>query len=331
MDEFDITYICFDTHEKKIYEEDINIVYISHHGSFVKKGIRFINTCRKHINQNHFDAIFVVYFQTSFLLGLMFRRKNIILDIRTGAVWYDEKKRKIDNLIIRFESFFFKKITLISECLRKRLKINKDKTHILPLGSDSIATNEKSFEGLKLLYVGGFNNRNIDETIYGFKNFLDKKNYSINIQYDIIGYGHDFEEEKILKAIKDTNLSQFITFHGKITYKKLTPYFIESNVGICHVPVTDYFNCQPSTKLFEYVNSGLICMATDTDENRAYINTDNGILYMDNAESFSESLTKLYDNRKTYDSSNIRDTLKKYSWENIVKNNLSPHLKNISK
>jgi glycosyltransferase involved in cell wall biosynthesis len=292
--------------------------------------MHFIQTSRKYIKENKFDNIFIVYFQAAFLLGLLFRSENTIMDIRTGAVWYDPKKRKIDDRILKFESLFFKHVTVISECLSKRLKINEKKVHILPLGSDSFVTSEKSYDTLKLLYVGGFNNRNIADTIYGLKIFMDDININIDIQYDIVGYGHDFEESKIVEAIDNTNLSEYITFHGKISYAKLKPFFEKSNVGVCYVPVTDYFNCQPSTKLFEYVNSGLVCIATNTDENRAYIDNKNGILCMDNSDSFAKALAKLHNNREKYNTEEIINTLEKFSWKKIISDNLSIYLNKVN-
>lgn len=325
-DEFDITYICFDAKEPKINLEGIDIVYVTHQGSFFQKGMRFIKTSISYIKENKFDIIFIVYFQIVFLLGLILRSQNTILDIRTGAVWYNRRRRKIDDIIIQIESRFFQHVTIISECLRSRLRINKEKTHILPLGSDPFVMKKKQYTDLNLLYVGGLNNRNIPETIYGLKTFLTNNNVKINITYDIVGYGHEFEEEKLMIAIDKANLHNIVKFHGKVPYEELEPFFERSNVGVCYVPITDYFNCQPSTKMFEYINSGLVCIATMTDENTRLINNKNGLLCMDNSEAFANALIELNDKKQEYETETIRKTLEEFSWSKIVKNNLQPYL-----
>ena len=325
-DEFDITYICFDVNLTKRDEDGINVVYISHEGSFLQKAIRFVKTSRKYINKKEFDLIFIVYFQSVFLLGLMSKSHNIILDIRTGAVGYGVKKRKINDFIIKSESKFFRNISIISSCLKNRLGINEEKTHILPLGSDSFSIKKKQYNNLNLLYVGRFQNRNIHETIYGLKIFLDANRIEIDITYDIIGFGNDNEVKKLTDAIDKTNLHGIITLHGRVPHMKLKPFFERCNVGICYVPVTDYFNCQPATKMFEYINSGLVCIATNTDENKIYINNENGLLCEDTPSSFAKSLEELNKKKQEYETENIRKTLEELSWSNIVNNNLKPYL-----
>lgn len=38
-----------------------------------------------------------------------------------------------------------------------------------------------------------------------------------------------------------------------------------------YVPITDYYEYQPPTKTFEYVLSGLLCLATATSSNKEVI------------------------------------------------------------
>ena len=76
--------------------------------------------------------------------------------------------------------------------------------------------------------------------------------------------------------------------------------------------------------------SGLFCMATSTKANKDLINNDNGILFNDNAHDFAKALEEVFLNKSKFDSTKIRETVKEYSWQNLVENNLLPFLKSLS-
>jgi glycosyltransferase involved in cell wall biosynthesis len=324
---FDITYICFDVNQKKKKEDGIKILYVPHKGSFLQKGINYIRFCRRYIKNNQTDLIFVVYFQMASLLSLTLPAKKFILDIRTGSDDKNIVKRKIFDLIMRFESRFFKHITIVTECLGKKLRLKAAKYHILPLGSDTLSTTEKSFETIKLLYVGTLYVRNIHETVLGLSYFIKKLDrQDVVITYDIFGFGTKGEENLLKKTISKTNLESTVKFHGRKNHDELKPYFDHCNIGVSYIPIIDYFQCQPPTKTFEFINAGLPCIATSTKENKRLITQENGLLCKDTASSFSETLMKFFISRNTYDSKRIRESLKSHSWENIVQNNLLVYL-----
>ncbi len=328
--EFDITYICFDTNETKIIETGIEVLYVPHKGSFIIRGINFIKFCRKYIRDNQIDLIFAVYFQMVFLLKLSLPFHRFILDIRTGSVSQDIKKRKMYDRIMRFESLFFKHITIISECLRVKLKLKKQKCHILPLGADPLSETDKSFTSMHLLYVGTLNSRNIDETVKGFSIFLSMLNQSgLDITYDIFGNGTKEMEMLLKDTIKDENLEKVVKFHGRKTHEQLKSHFNQCNVGVSYVPITDYFQCQPPTKTFEYIMSGLVCIGTNTEENKKLINSKNGVLCENTPESFAQSLKQLYMHKNTYQSYSIKKTLSEYTWNNIIRKKLKPYINEI--
>jgi len=94
------------------------------------------------------------------------------------------------------------------------------------------------------------------------------------------------------------------------------------------VPQTPYYDVQPPTKIFEYALSGLITIATNTAENRRFITDMNGVICEDNADSFCDAMEKVYANLDEYNDRKIRESLKEYNWEKIVKNILIPILEN---
>lgn len=326
-DEFDITYIGFDTAKKKIEELGVNVYYVPYEGSFLTKGINFIKFCRNHIKTNQVDLIFVLYFQLSSLLRVGISPNKFILDIRTGAVGTTSKKRAIVDAIMRFESRFFKHITIISESLRDKLGFNAKKCHILPLGADELSTTDKSFEAIHLLYVGTLSFRDIEKTIFALSNFIQKyKHEKIEITYDIFGSG-TVESEQLLRAsIDKTSLENIVTFHGRKNHKELQHYFDHCNVGVAYIPIVDYFEAQPSTKIFEYARAGLVNIATSTYENRRLITECNGVLCDDTIDSFCDALETVHIHNEKWNSQQIRKSLEDFSWENIINNNLKKYL-----
>ena len=326
-DEFDITYISFYTNKEKIIEEGVKVIYVSQEGSFLKRGINFIKFCRSYIKNNQVDLIFVVYFQMASLLRPGLSSYTSILDIRTGTISTNSMTRKIKDTIMIFESMFFKNITIISKCLREKLKLKAEKCHILPLGADVLSETDKSFEAMRLLYVGTLDSRNINETVLGLSSFIQNlEGKKMDITYDIFGSGPAADENLLLKTISGCDLNAIVKFHGRKTHKELKPYFDRCNIGVSYIPITDYYQCQPPTKTYEYINAGLLCIGTSTKENEKLITEVNGVLCNDDADSFSDALEDVFVSRKKFDSRQIRETLMRYSWENIVNINLKKYL-----
>jgi len=330
QNEFDITYICFDLKREKKHLDGIEVFYIPYEGSFLKKGIDFINYCRQHIKNNEIDLIFIVYFQMVSILKLLVQTKRIILDIRSGSVNRNLVKRKIFDTRLSLESKLFENISIISDCLRKKLKIESKKCYILPLGADTLSIVNKSFQNIHLIYVGTLNSRNIHETVIGLSKYLKINDTEmIEISYDIFGFGTGDEENLLNRTIEENGLNTIVKFHGRKNHTELKNYFDFCNIGVSYIPITDYFECQPPTKTFEYINAGMLCIGTSTKLNRNLITTTNGVVSSDSPESFASALEKVYNNKDNYDSKKIRETLTQYSWDCIIKN-LSNYFREIS-
>ncbi|NEW61170.1 glycosyltransferase family 4 protein, partial [Sulfurovum sp. bin170] len=238
-------------------------------------------------------------------------------------------RRKKADSILHFESLFFKNITINSESLRDKLGIRAKKSHILPLGSDELSKTDKSFEAMNLLYVGVLSSRNIEDTVFALSKFINRyKDEKIDITYDIFGHGTKEAERLLTDSIVATGLEDIVTFHGARNHTELQEYFDNCNIGVAYIPQVDYYECQPSTKIFEYVRAGLLTIATGTFENRRLITRENGILCSDNVDSFSDALEEIYIHRDKFESQKIRETLKDSSWYKIVNSNLKKYFKN---
>ncbi len=219
---YDISVICFNQGFPKISMED---VVVSYHTSKLPKIIRgafflLISIIRSFF---HKGKILVVYFDKCEIIQKVCRSKKIHLDIRTVSVSTDKKVREKSDLKLINASKYFTSISVISEGLKYKLGLSDD-VYVLPLGADVISNTAKKYDSLNLLYVGTFNQRNIEETITGISVFVNK-NPHIKIKYDIVGDGNHNESALLLSYINKYGLNDIVELHGRVPYTSLLTYF----------------------------------------------------------------------------------------------------------
>ena len=189
----------------------------------------------------------------------------------------------------------------------------------MPLGGMDFGIT-RSDGGLELLYVGTLDSRRIDDTVLGLSVFL--KTGNCKIHYNIIGFGSPEAENKLIRTIHETGLEEIVTFHGPIKHTDLKPFFARTSIGIVYVPKIAAYENQPPTKLFEFIINGIPVIATSTKEITRFVNDDNGVLIEDNSEAFSKGLTCLIPQLNQMKADVIRESLKDYDWESLVKEKL---------
>lgn len=310
----DFTFVCFDLKYPYRSINNVNVIYSSTKGNYFKRAINYFKNIYNEIKNNNYEVIFIVNFDLCFIIKFFSKKPKYILDIRTAEISRNKLKRIYHNTMMYLNILFFKNISIVSDELAKKFRIKK--YFYLPLGADIISNNKKVFKNLSLLYVGTLNNRNIYQTVEGLTLFLKKKS-NVNLTYDIIGYGNKKEVNKLLKKIYDLNLNNVVFFHGPKFLEEIIPFFYKCNIGISYIPITSYYDMQPATKTFEYLLSGMPCIATNTQMNRLIINKNNGVLCNDTPESFANAIEEILNNLDLYDSTIIRDSCSKWSWRNI--------------
>ena len=324
---YDITYICIDQGFEKMTLPGINIIYIPFHYGKMKRLIMFYLTVFSVSKKVKFNVIFTVQFKFCFLIGLFCKSKLKILDYRSGDLSFNLYKRSVKNFLMKFDSYFFNKISVISEGLLKILRLKKHETLVLPLGADVLSSRERSYDRMDLLYVGIIHIRNIHKTIEGLAIFLkSNKSARPQVSYTIIGFGTQQDIDLIQDTISNLGLNDKVKFLGRKKYSDLYQYFDKCNIGVSFIPITPYFEHQPATKTFEYALSGLFNIATNTYVNRQVINESNGILCNDTPEDFANALIEFYEKRHLISEKLIRDSLMDFHWQAIVKNKLEPFL-----
>ena len=328
--EYEIIYIGFDVKREKINLDGILNIYVSFDGNLIKRHFSFLKTCLTYIKKEKIELILLKHFYFCFILKILIPNNKIILDIRSSAIRRSSVLRFLMNRLILFDSLFFDQISIISDSLRKKLGILSKKCFILPVGADVLSLKNKDFRGLmRLLYVGTLSMRNIEQTIEGVYLFIKKQPADFCVQYDIIGNGTDKEIKIIHDYINNYKLGNIVKFHGPIKYPDIRPYFDVCNIGISYIPVKGYYNSQPPTKTFEYILSGMLCIATTTLENIKIITNQNGVLCKNNPQSFAQALEKVYANKNLWNSEVIRKSRYEYVWDLVINNNLRPYLRSI--
>ena len=264
---FDISFICWDYGIEKLESYNVKMHYISRKGNIVKRNIRFIIAVIRAISNNYYNIHLIEYFRGCSILKMFLTKKKFVLDIRTGSVNHNNIKRFIYNRIIKLESLFFENVSIISDSLRKKIDIPKEKSFILPQGSAIISKKIKNFNNIDLIYVGTLDNRNIEQTIFGLKLFINEiKSLDKKISYQIIGTGHEKEIKILKKVIAELQMEAVVKLVGYVRYTELKRYFDNANIGVSYIPMTKYYDCQPATKTFDYLLSGMPVIASSTKE-----------------------------------------------------------------
>ena len=327
-DEYSVEVVTFDG-RPKVTIDDVKVNYVSNKGNRMIRGIRYILACLWHLL--FFKGIIMVcYFRECRILKYCFPWKKMLLDIRTLSIDSNEEIREKINGLIKKATEQYDYVTIISDGTRNKIALPKEKSAILPLGADVVSTTDKSFDSIRMMYVGTLYNRDVHKTIEGLAIAL-KNNKSLDIHYDIIGDSQGNELSELKQLVKELNMEDYVTLHGYIQHSRLKDFFDRCNVGVSFVPMTEFYEHQPVTKSFEYILSGLYTIGTATYCNKEIITSENGILIDDTPESFAMGIESIINNVSSLNSEQIRATLMQYQWKNIVGNFLKPILREFIK
>lgn len=319
-EKYEVYYVGLNYRKPEKKSERVNILlenpkkYLFWRLTFLVEALRLHKKCQ-------FNKIFIYYFPLCSFFLLFFPRNIMVMDVRTSFI-EGKYKSKLLNRLLSIESKLFKRVSVISWGVADFLSLNKRKCSLLPLGGDDVSFYSKALNKMSLLYVGTFYDRYIEKTVEGLYIFR-KNNSDIEIEYTIIGMGTNEEKKKIFDSILNYKLSDVIDFVGEKRHEELIPYFKSHNIGVSYIPLTDYYDCQPPTKTFEYLLNTMIVLATPTLENRKVINDTNGILMEDDSPfAFAYALEQLSRKKEQFDMKKIHTSSQQYSWRNVVNNYL---------
>ncbi|MDD4593471.1 MAG: glycosyltransferase [Parabacteroides sp.] len=292
---------------------------------------KLIFTCNtaQYIKQENPDVILVYSSMFAFLIPIIAPHHKYILQLFTTNV-SPSKLRNIfwdawEKIIMLPYSKFFVQTPELIEMYR----IKADACHIVTWGMKPISSKVKEFRSIELLYIGTLNFRRVHETVSGLKLFM-QKHPDASVQYSIIGKGNAEHVRLLNDEIRKNSLEDIVKYYGYLPNDEIVPFFEKCNIGVSYVPITPYYTDVIVTKTVEYLLSGMVVVATDTNKNREAINDQNGVLIPDNPQGFADGLEKVYSRLTAYDSSLIMEGAKGWNVEFQIRTSIVPILKSIS-
>ena len=315
----EVDYICFDYKLKRIDSFKTKVHYVQRTKSKVANLFRFLSTVHQYAKDNRYDVVFFQYFMLSSLMKILLPKCTFNFDIRTMDVTGNKRRAFLFNTMMQLELYRYENISIISESLAARLKwrpYHKKYLLPLPIEIEGVSDIERDFTELNLIYVGTFEDRLIHESVEGFAIFKTA-NPEIKASYTIIGFCTDREVEMIKEVITKYHCEDYIHYIGRVPHNELHTYFDKANIGVAYAPIKIH-NCQPLTKTYEYLLSGMAAIVTSTFENKKIVLPQCGVLCNDNPQSFADSLMQLYQNRDKYNSASIKKSVEYYTATNVV-------------
>lgn len=319
-----ITVVCWDYGLERADPGAATVVYVPRGRGRLRRLARLLRAAHRELRPGRQDLAFIVHLPGSSLLRLAHLRVPMILDIRSSSIRSSTLAAWLGNLMIRLDSVFFRYCTVVSAGTARALGIDGQKVHVVPVGGESFTTRKHTFDGLRLLYVGTLDHRDIPATVRAAGRYARENGKRIT--YDIVGFGSSDEETRLRGTMEEEGPAVAVTFHGRIPHHRLGMVFERATVGVVYVPQRAEYEDQPPTKLFEYLLSGLPVIATNTRATADVVRAENGELVNATEESFAEGLGRIDRRLAGFDEQRIRSSADAWRWERIVREKLHPAL-----
>lgn len=317
---FDITYLCMDEGNERIPAKGFRVVYVTKR-SRINRRLDMRGALRNLLRSGQrFDLVLTDFNLSATLLFPLLRKlaKAFVFDIRTLDVSPSPWRRRIKNYLLRLTALRAPYVTAISRPVARALRLPDSRVPIVPLGFNNSFADlpPKTFDTLRLLYIGTFNSRHIDQTVRGLALFLHRHSeWRSRLRYDIVGAGPG--EDKIKEALLSEGLDDIVTLHGYVPNDRAASFFDAANVGVSYVPCGPAFDLQPPTKTYEYLAAGMPVIATSTRANTEIMNPGCGEMCDSTPEDFAEALGRLAQRLGQFDSEAIRGSVSGLDWRSV--------------
>jgi len=202
-------------------------------------------------------------FAIPFLIDSYFtnNKYDLIYDLRSGSIF-----SKWMNYMFVIESKFYNKVIIISEELKLKLFSSRKNCFVVGLGAPLLGDSQVRGDILRdelgiskndivFIYCGTLTGRNLDT-------LFKKIKFTQNFHLILIGSGDLNVLDNIKMYFSKINLEDSLHFLGPLDHALAMEYLQMADVGMNLIPLSDYYECQPSTKLLEYMTLNLVVCTT---------------------------------------------------------------------
>lgn len=281
-------------------------------------------------SENNIDIVYI-WDQTwaiayKLILG---NRHKYVMQLFAPGVTSSKIKNAIHDLQVKINVRFFDHVFMGSQRAKKVFKVPEHKAHIIGVGVEAPDFRIRNFDEINLVYLGVLSNRFIHESVKGFAEFYRENRDKISMKYMIIGGGYEDAVRELKASIDAAGDDVPIEYLGRLDDDEVDKVFIKSNIGVVYHRITPYYTNNISTKLYEYLLSGMPVIAVKSNSLLSAINSENGVLIKDNPNSFKEGLRIIMANLNNYNSSVIAKSGDAYSVRRVVHERMIPNFNRI--
>jgi glycosyltransferase involved in cell wall biosynthesis len=205
----------------------------------------------------------------------------------------------------------------ISTTMEKHLRKQNMPVIRVPILSDidkfKIKRQTSSYTIIQIGYTGSLTYRKdgLNELIKSIWVLINKYQCK-NIVLNIYGYGYWGTIKKLEILVKKLELSKFIKFHGKVPSEEIPEIQAQQDILVLTRPQNLQTRFGFSTKLAEYMASGVVLLTTDVSDNLKYIKDEENGFIAENylAEKVAEKLFDIIINERYLDKNIIKSAQK---------------------
>ena len=221
---WDVTYLGYKYKQREFKERaypGVKVKSVMHYSNRMMLGIIFYLKCILEILLHNHCNVIICRMPMCQILPKLFSKRNIILDVRTLSVSKDAMDREQQDNALKGVKQLFNKCSVISEGVGQKIGTPYE---LLPLGAESLSSKPKSFDKMRLFYIGTFDNRNLSVFIEGLAMYQKQKNSDVG--FDIVG-GGSVEETTAIKTTIEQSEVKNVRLHGYLTHDEAQKFFDE--------------------------------------------------------------------------------------------------------
>jgi glycosyltransferase involved in cell wall biosynthesis len=291
---------------------------------------RTIYGVRSYARDDVYDLVYIWDQTWAFAIKLLLGPKyKYVMQMFAPGVTSSRLKNKLHDLQVEFNARFFQHMFMGSERVMKFFKVPPAKAHVTGVGIEAIEYQDRVFESLDLVYLGALSNRYVHESVEGFARFFQANQGRIQMSYKIIGGGTPEAVDLVKASIAAAGPEVPVQYLGRLEDAELISVFRASNIGVVYNRITSYYTNNISTKLYEYLLSGLPVIAVKNSSMLGVVTPSNGVLIEDSPEGFEQGLHTLLANLGSFNSQTIAQSGEERSIKRMVRDRMVPAFQRI--